>query len=82
MAGFGNYGIANMKAVGDQRTRFAALTKAYVQQAAEYIGVEIMNKTTASLQAQMAEHEATKKLVRLQCMLQSWHVMKCQAFQG
>lgn len=60
-AGLGSYGIANMTAVLDQKQKFKALTKTYVDQAAEYVGVELLNKTTSQLQLSLAQHEARKE---------------------
>lgn len=61
MAGFGNYGIANMKAVAEERARFATLTTTYVHQAAGYIGMELMNKTTVHLQLQLGKRGANQR---------------------
>ena len=57
VSGFSNCGIANMSAVADQRSRFAALTKAYIEQGSEYIGVELMNQTTKHLQYVLNQQE-------------------------
>lgn len=58
----GNCGIANMTSVADQRARFSALTKSYVEHAAEYIGVELNNKTTHFMQTELIGRDSDGRI--------------------